>query len=307
VLPYVGYGADGWVRVLARVLLAPPSTSRRDLEAGRGWRRFMAASARGVDVTIDLGGQPQVVRSRRGGYIDVVLPANLPAGWNEVRVSAGSAVSKAPVHVIAPGTSAGLVSDIDDTVMVTALPRPLVALWNTFVRSETSRRPVPGVADLYRAVLAERPDTFVVYLSTGPWNVAPALQNFLDRHQFPRGPLLMTDWGPTETGWFRSGREHKRAELGRLVRDLPAMRWLLVGDDGQHDPQLYAEAAACAPDKIEAIAIRQLTRQEQVLTHGTAEPLDDPGDVPPPTVPTVRAPDGYGLLAALRERKIMRG
>ena len=304
VLPYAGYGTDGWVRVLGRVLWAPPSTSRRDLEAGRGWRRFVAATASDVDVVVQLGAERHVVRSRRGGYVDEVLPARLPSGWQDVQLSVGAATATAPVHVVAADTSVGIVSDIDDTVMVTALPRPLLAMWNTFVRSECSRRPVPGVADLYRAVLAERPETFVIYLSTGAWNVAPALQAFLRRNGFPRGPLLMTDWGPTETGWFRSGRGHKRAALGRLVGELPQVRWLLVGDDGQHDPEIYAEAAACAPDKITAIAIRQLTAVEQVRTHGTSEPPSDPAAAPAAT-PTLLAPDGHGLLKALRDSDLV--
>jgi phosphatidate phosphatase APP1 len=44
------------------------------------------------------------------------------------------------------------------------------------------------------------------YLSTGAWNVAPAVRRFLGRHGYPQGPMLLTDWGPTNTGWFRSGR-----------------------------------------------------------------------------------------------------
>ena len=111
----------------------------------------------------------------------------------------------------------------------------------------------------------------------------------------------MTDWGPTADAWFRSGREHKRRELRRLVDELPQVRWLLVGDDGQHDPELYAEVADAAPDKVRAVAIRQLSATEQVLTHGTPEPLHGKGRARRAArAPEVRAPDGFGLLTALR-------
>ncbi len=66
----------------------------------------------------------------------------------------------------------GLLSDIDDTVVVTRLPRPLVAAWNSFVLDERARVPVNGMAELYRQVVAENPGGPVVYLSTGAWNVA---------------------------------------------------------------------------------------------------------------------------------------
>jgi phosphatidate phosphatase APP1 len=308
VLAFTGYGADGWVRVFARVLLAPPGTRPREVRLGRGWRRFLTATATGVAVTVDVAGRRHEVSSDRGGYVDAVLAADLPPGWAEARLTVqGSPPSTAQVRVVAPGGGLGVISDIDDTVLVTALPRPLLAAWNTFVRHERTRRPVRGMATLYREIGRHHPDVFFVYLSTGAWNVAPVLEQFLARHAYPPGPLLMTDWGPTAEAWFRSGQEHKRRELRRLVDELPQVQWLLVGDDGQHDPELYAEVAGEAPDQVRAVAIRQLSHTEQVLTHGTTEPLPDrhPARRGAPPVPEVRAPDGFRLLAALRDRDLL--
>ncbi len=301
VLPYAGYGTDGWVRLLARVLLTPPGTRRRDVETGRGWRRFMSAPAQGVAVTVNLGGRAHEVLSRRGGYIDALIPADLPTGWAEARLSAeGSPVSAAPLRIVGPAARRGVICDIDDTVMITALPRPLLAFWNTFVRHEARRRPVPGMAEFLCRLLSSDPESFIGYLSTGPWNVAPALEHFLAREGFPCGPLLLTDWGPTTEGWFRSGRQHKRAELRRLLAELPQLHWTLVGDDGQHDPEVYGEAAQAGTGQVRAMAIRQLTPTEQVLTHGTPEPLSElpwAPSRPGSAVPMLRAPDGHGLLA----------
>ncbi len=310
VVAYPGYGADGWVRVLARVLLAPPGTRRRDIEKVRGWRRFVSAKAAGVPVVIEVGGQRYEVVTTRGGYVDEVVAAELAPGWAQARLTAeGGPPADAALRVLGPAALFGLVSDVDDTVIVTALPRPMVAFWNTFVRPEASRHAVPGMAALYRTLLEENPDGFVVYLSTGAWNVAPALGKFLDRHGFPPGPVLMTDWGPTPQGWFRSGRDHKRTELARLLAELPQLRWALVGDDGQHDPELYSEAAEASPEKVLAIAIRQLTATEQVLTHGTPQPPSElPWAATRPDLPVleVRAPDGTGLRAALQARGLLR-
>ena len=75
----------------------------------------------------------------------------------------------------------------------------------------------------------------------------------------------MTDWGPTNTGWFRSGIEHKRTELRRLMIDLPEVSWLLIGDDGQHDPLIYSEVVREHSDRVAAVAIRRLSQKEQVL------------------------------------------
>lgn len=303
-----GYGADGWVRVMARVLLTPAAASPSVLVDGRGWRRFVSASAAGVPVTVRIGGATHVVPSDYEGYVDARLPSDLPPGWGTALLSVGDEEPvEAPLRVVGPTTRLGLVSDIDDTVIVTMLPQPLVAFRNAFLVRESERRTVPGMAALYREVVAAQPDVFVVYLSTGAWNTAVALTGFLDRHGYPRGPLLMTDWGPTPDGWFRSGQDHKRRQLRRLFDELPQLRWLLVGDDGQHDPSLYAEAAASAPDRVLGVAIRQLSGTEQVMGHGTTSAPDGAGAAGGRVLPgdPVAAPDGFGLARGLRDRGIV--
>lgn len=104
------------------------------------------------------------------------------------------------------------------------------------VVDEHARLPVPGMAVLLEGLARDHPGAPVVYLSTGAWNIALTLSRFLSRHLFPQGSMLLTDWGPTHDRWFRSGVEHKMHNLRRLAREFPDIRWLLIGDDGQHDP-----------------------------------------------------------------------
>jgi phosphatidate phosphatase APP1 len=306
-VPYTGYGTDGWVRVLARVVLVPPDASSSEVEDTRGWRAFLSASASEVPVSVRIGGETHTVDSLRDGYVDVRLPARLPDGWGSAELSVeGMPSVEAPLRIVGASAEVGLLSDIDDTVMVTMLPRPLLAFRNAFLLKASARRPVPGMAELYREIAAARPDLVVVYLSTGAWNTAPTIRSFLDRHGYPPGPLLLSDWGPTREGWFRSGAAHKRHHLRRLMQELPHVRWLLVGDDGQHDPTIYAEAASAAPESVVGVAIRQLSTTEQVLKNGSPLPADGAADPPPlQASPHVRAPDGYGLRDELRNRGIL--
>jgi phosphatidate phosphatase APP1 len=297
VVPYVGYGGEGWAWVLAPVHLAPPGSPRREVDQRRGWRLFFSPSKAGVPVTVRLGDDTHVVISGRKGYVDVRLSASLAAGWATALLSVGDADPvETPMRIVGPNTTFGLVSDVDDTVIVTMLPRPLVALRNALFVKGSDRWPVPGMAELYRQIVDTHPDAFVVYVSTGAWDTAVAMCGFLARHGYPPGPLLLTHWGPTDEGWNRSGAAHKREQLRRLFAELPELRWLLVGDDGQHDPSLYAAAAEAAPDKVLGIAIRQLTVAEHVVRHGVPVSIDglahrgaelscDP----------VRAPDGVWL------------
>jgi len=314
-ISHTGYGSPDFVRVLGRVVLSrhqdEPAASDaratlRELhgaeEEQRGWRAFVTAPAMGVPVIVTAGNRQVRTRTDRSGYVDVLVRSpGLEPGWHDVTIAAeGAEPVRGSVQVIGTDVTFGLVSDIDDTVMITALPRPLIAAWNTFVRHEQARHIVPGMAPLYRTLLQERPGSPIFYLSTGAWNTAPTLTRFLKRHAYPSGPLLLTDWGPTNTGWFRSGQEHKRTALHRLAREFPQIRWVLVGDDGQHDPRIYGDFARDRPEAVEAIAIRQLTPAEQVLSHGIPVSNEEFAPRVRRPVPICRAADGYGLLHLLR-------
>ena len=204
--------------------------------------------------------------------------------------------------------------------MVTMLPRPLVAAKHSFVDRVSAREAVPGMANFLRclarrgargrAVATEHAPAFgapVIYLSTGAWNVVPTLRDFLQRLGYPRGGFLMTDFGPSNTGWFRSGPEHKRRELRRLARMFPTMKWFLVGDDGQHDPEIYAEFAREFPLNVAGIAIRSLSEIEQFLSHGTFEALvPDALWTVPHRIPVWFGSDGDALVQEIHEGGISR-
>lgn len=279
VVAFRGYGSTASVRILARVLFIDPDpTTHKVRKYVRGWRAFRGVPVAHTKITVKIGDKKFRVWSDRGGVIDEGLPIALPAGLHTVqmRVDKGSGWVASDVRVIDSTSRVGIVCDIDDTVMVTALPRLLLAAWNTFVLDEHARRPVPGMA-VFLTKLADRyPDAPVVYLSTGPWNVAPTLQRFLTRHMFPRGPLLLTDWGATPERFFRSGREHKVKSLDRLVTKFPNIKWLLIGDDGQHDETTYGDFARRHPNNVLGVGIRRLSSTEAVLA---GAPITHPAPV----------------------------
>ncbi|EEP74364.1 hypothetical protein MCAG_04691 [Micromonospora sp. ATCC 39149] len=240
-------------------------------------------------------GRPQRLRRHRGRG-----RPHPPAGRRCASASPTPSLVEALIRVLDPNVKFGILSDIDDTVMVTALPRPLLAAWNTFVLDEHARAAVPGMAVLYERLVTAHPGAPVFYLSTGAWNVAPTLTRFLSRHLYPAGPLLLTDWGPTADRWFRSGREHKRATLARLSREFPDVRWLLIGDDGQHDPEIYREFAAGHPDNVAGVAIRRLSPTQSVLA-GSLPAASGSSSSGPVGQKWLSAPDGAGLWKLLRD------
>lgn len=309
-IAYQGYGSTDWVRVLGRVLLtgkpAPGSrafhAARNGTQNVRGWRAFTSVPVQFIEVEITIGGVTTSVQADRGGLIDTVVAVQLSPGWHTAVLRAdGTEPVETLIRVIDPDAKFGIVSDIDDTVMVTALPRPFLALWNTFVLSERARMATPGMAVLLDRLTIEHPDAPVIYLSTGPWNAAPTLARFLSRNMYPSGALLLTDWGLTQDRWFRSGREHKHRNLERLAKEFPDMRWLLIGDNGQHDEQIYSDFAQENADKVAAIAIRQLSVSESVFAGGHSEGGDHTASV----VPWIYSPDGAGMAKQLKSLDLL--
>lgn len=308
VISYTGYGSERFARVLGRVVLVPKRATSQLGKATegfvkrRGWRNFLTASCVRIPVTITLGEQTITTTTDRGGYIDCrVRNHGLTPGWHTVTIrTEGSKVATAPVQIIGNDVTFGIVSDVDDTIITTWLPRPMIAAWNSFFRDESNRQAIPGMARMYHTLLKAHPGAPLVFLSTGAWNTHGFLNRFLVRHRYPNGPMLLTDWGPTNTGWFRSGMQHKQASLLQLTLDFPRISWLLVGDDGQHDPVIYGDFAREHPDRVRAIAIRRLSPTEQVLAHFTMTAIDEPFAYQAGETPLVAADDGRGLLAQLR-------
>lgn len=320
-ISYISYGSPASLRVLGRVVLGRrfEAEARVDTAATseelahavfnqRGWRSYVTAPVGYIPVTIRIGTKDFHTKTDRSGYIDHTITGHgLTPGWGEIEIRTKSAQPvPARVQIIDDEVTVGIVSDIDDTVMVTSVPRPLIAFWNTFIRHVRARRLVPGMARMYSDLLADHPGAPVFYLSTGAWNITPALIHTLAGGAYPPGPMLMTDWGPTNTGWFRSGQQHKRHALGRLRQQFPNISWVLVGDDGQHDPMIYREFAAEHPQSVAAIVIRELTPGEQVLAHGSpVASLDTMWTPPTSQVPEIHGADGVALAAKLRA--VLRG
>lgn len=292
------------MRVVGRVLIVPPQRRTRDGEPAsvRGWRSFVGIPVGYATVTVHVGETTHQLVADRGGVVDAKIPVDLEPGWQNFMISVeGQEPVEAGAFIVAKETTFGVVSDVDDTVMVTALPRPFIAFWNSFVLDEHARLPVPGMAVLLDQLLRQHPGAPMVYLSTGAWNVAPTLWRFLGRHLFPAGSMLLTDWGPTHERWFRSGREHKLTNLRRLATEFPDVKWLLIGDDGQHDESIYSQFMDEHPDSVAGVAIRRLLPAEAVLAGGRAGREPHSEDV----APWVSAEDGAGLRDLLGEAGIL--
>ena len=268
--PYREMSAAGKLSVHGRVLAG--AHKRRSLPRDPWWRNAWAVvRALATDeipeavVRARYLNQTAEAKTNEEGYFRLELPAAGASGWQDVAlelVSPGSA--EAVAHVLAPSTDAefGVISDFDDTVVVSEVPRPLKMLILLLFRNAFSRQPFEGTADFYRALAAGsdgRRQNPVFYVSSGAWNFYDLLKEFLDHNGFPRGPILLRDIGLERDRFLAEGHEHKLRKIERILTAHPALPFILIGDTGQDDPKLYAEALRRHPGRIRAIYLRDVS------------------------------------------------
>ncbi len=178
-------------------------------------------------------------------------------------------------RVVVPGENSrfGIISDIDDTIVPTGATRVLEMLKNTFLRNAHSRIPFPGVSAFYRALkqgTSSGEHNPVFYVSSSPWNLYGFLMEFMEINQIPLGPLMLRDLGLTKEHFISgSHNKHKLIQVERIfeiVKDIP---FILIGDSGQHDPEIYLQVVKDFPGRVKMIYIRDAnTGRKKALQAG---------------------------------------
>ena len=315
---HAGYVHGDRARVLARVL--EPQTAWTPSEGdGR------LANLRGVGSlfrTAEIpharlrlaGAEETIVRADGEGYVDaeVRVRPRATTSWDAVRGSylpeAGAdagdteAVDLPILHV---GSNArfAVVSDIDDTVMQTGAENLIRNLWTTFTGNVLTRRVYEHVPALYRALAhaggegVERTNP-IFYLSSSPWNLYGMIREVLKRNDVPWGPIFLRDFGIDETKFIKGTHGgHKRGAALTLMQHFDGLPFLLIGDLGQADAEIYAAVARERRDQMLGVILHQPSdrRHEDKRVH--VRELEELG------VPTLVTTDYADALAFARDHK----
>jgi phosphatidate phosphatase APP1 len=278
IVAHLGHAGPHRTIVRGRVLdNAEPAAAVRGEGVGAALRRtlarFLTRELPGVPLRIRIGETTVEIESDAEGYLDVRLDTGLPpsAGpWAEADVELaapyrgvqGPHRATVPIRVPGPRVAFGVISDIDDTIVHTGAQRALAMTVRTFTGSELTRTAMPGAPELYRALArgdagdAGDADNPVFYVSSSPWNLYGFLRSFLEHRGFPLGPLFLRDL--LGTGEHRTHATGKLTAIEEILGAHPDLRFVLLGDSGQHDPEIYAEAVRRYPGRILAVYIREV-------------------------------------------------
>lgn len=158
-----------------------------------------------------------------------------------------------------PPRGVSVISDIDDTIKITQVRHKRKLVENTFLRSFAE---VPGMAGLYQRW--QKQGAAFHYLTAGPWQLFGPLSEFAADHGFPPGTYHMKPFRLTDSTFFdlfKEQTEYKRAQIETIFKHFPQRQFVLVGDSGEQDPEIYGETARKFPDQVRAVLIRDVTSQ----------------------------------------------
>jgi len=160
-------------------------------------------------------------------------------------------------------TGLSVISDIDDTIKITEVRDRHAMLRNTFLREFA---PVPGMAEFYQ-MLARSNRAQFHYVSASPWQLYELFAAFVNAHRFPHGTFALREFrwkNRTFLSLFANPEEYKAAVIEPLLRQSPQRRFVLIGDSGERDPEIYAALARKYPRQVAHILIRDVTGEPAI-------------------------------------------
>ena len=279
ITPFYGYAGHKRLRLVGRVLKDRkiPAPGKEDSL----WRNFLSMFKRFDSweiphsrVRASFQQQSCVLQADEEGMFTLSIEPEkkLPAtgGWLPVEFEllephfSQNHPVRATGQVLVPPASAqfGVISDIDDTVVQTEATHLIRMARNILFSSARTRLPFAGGPALYRALQAGgsgKNANPIFYVSNGLWNLYDVLVEFFQLQKIPLGPLLMRNWGFYKDELLPLEQtKHKLDQIRPILNDFPDLDFILIGDSGEADPEIYEQIVQEFPGRICAIYIRNV-------------------------------------------------
>lgn len=246
---------------------AVTSSDGRLCNLWRSSRQFFNDERQQQLILLRLSGYLGQARSDGEGYFRLDDKISLPPGWHRVDAEGSKTSAIGRLLVVSRENRLGLISDLDDTILVSEVAHKRRLLVNTFLKNPAQRQAVPGMAALYARVMARnaRPVAApLFYLSASPRQMHDAIAEFLGRHAFPPGVLITKRVTNDFSGEpLLDQFAYKTRKIEEIFTRLPWVRFVLVGDDGEKDPEIYDWVRQRYPKRVADIWIRRVSPDPQ--------------------------------------------
>ncbi|MVM41269.1 DUF2183 domain-containing protein [Spirosoma sp. HMF3257] len=256
-------------------------------------RLFLVRPYPHATIRVYAGGQTIETQTDLDGYFRVAVSLNqpLPSGWHVVRTqcvrrtkTSETIVAESEGQVLVPHpTTFACISDIDDTFLVSHSARLLKRLRVLLTRNAHTRQPFDGVVAHYK-LLAEANNRAgetnpFFYVSSSEWNLYDYILEFSKKHGLPEGVYLLSPLKQLRDV-LKTGQGKHMTKFARIVRILeayPQQRFILLGDDTQEDPTIYASVVRHFLPQIRCVYIRQVHGKNQLKTREILAEIQEKG------------------------------
>lgn len=281
--PFRGFG--NYTDVYIEGIVIEDKGLSKPLETNTIWQNILAMIKRfssdeipGVRVKAEFFGKTQFSETDESGFfifhfnVSNIPEAELKKNWHPVSFELlDDVVENQPeikaigiVRIISPEEKRIIVSDIDDTILISHSTQTMRKLRLMLLKNATTRLPFKGVASFYQA-LEKGGDNIAFYpffyVSSSEWNLYDLLEDFFDYNNIPKGIFLLRRLEHSIYKFWKSGQgnhEHKYEKIKFLLNIFENQQFILIGDSGQKDPEIYKRLAMDFPGRIEAIYIRKV-------------------------------------------------
>ncbi len=210
------------------------------------------------------------------GYFKFCIPVdkNVGHGWIDYEVSiieGDNKIITKESYIRPKKENLGIISDIDDTFLVSYTMNPLKKLYNLLFRNVNSRKVFEDVVPHYQALsnsgrTIDGEQNAFFYVSSSEWNLYRFIVKFTEIHQLPKAVLLLRDIKSSVADFLWTGRgdhNHKFEKIKHILEFYPNLKYVLMGDDSQHDPFLYEAICKIFPVNVKAVYIRKTGGQKK--------------------------------------------
>jgi phosphatidate phosphatase APP1 len=275
--PYRGFGNEKEAFLRGRVLekeeiihgdTVVPNTLYYNLK--KTWKRYASDEIPGVGVKGTLNGVEADSISDQEGYFDLhfkdLHATDVDNGWYNVELE----ITHMPFNLgYEPGAtgevliskqanSFGVISDIDDTIIHTNIINKIQMVLNTIRYDSENRVAFDGVTELYRE-LTHCHKNPLLFVSGSSYNLYEMLDTFCQLNEIPKAPFLLRDLGIGPSQWIKeSSHSFKMRNIEMILDVYDQLSFIMIGDSGEQDPEIYLDIHKKYPGRVKAIYIRHV-------------------------------------------------
>ncbi len=262
---------------------------------------FTVKTIPNIKVVFEFGDIRAETYTEEDGFFRFQLPLTvpLPGGWYPCTVTLDDSregevdkLTRAGEFLVPDKSALLLISDIDDTFLVSYSLRPLKKLYVMLTKNVESRKSYANVVRHYQLLetaggngldgngqLVKNP---FFYVSSSEWNLYDYIVRFTQLSGLPKAVIKLRKIKDNLNDFLTTGRgqhNHKLRKIARILRFYPEWKYILLGDDSQRDPFIYHAVVSQFPATVRAVYIRQTGRSRKRTTEVLLSELESRGVV----------------------------